>query len=408
MLMRVIDLALKDLLQIVRDRQSAIFMVIMPILFTLFFSFIYGGIDGEEDPRLPVGIVDRDAGSALTTNLLELLETSDAIRPVLLEGKEADNAAEAVQDGDLAAALIVPLGFGEQTLTGHSPQLTVIVETSTPAGQTAHNAIQAAATRLLGAVQTAQISAETFEAQAEFESQAARQAYLDEAMAMAIEAWQQPPLTVVEQAGALDEGEDAEEWNAHGHASTGMIVQFAIFGLVTSGNVLVLERKTKALKRLLTTPISRAQVIAGHVLAMFTVVFVQEVLLVAFGQLFVGADYLREPAATLLMMVILAFWAASLGLLVGALSKSEDQVVMFAMIAMFLFSALGGAWFPLDIAGQAFATVGHLTPSAWAVDGLENVVVRGLGFESVLLPAGIVLAYALAFFALAVWRFRFE
>jgi ABC-2 type transport system permease protein len=141
---------------------------------------------------------------------------------------------------------------------------------------------------------------------------------------------------------------------------------------------------------------------------MFTVVFVQEVLLVAFGQLFVGADYLREPAATLLMMVILAFWAASLGLLVGALSKSEDQVVMFAMIAMFLFSALGGAWFPLDIAGQAFATVGHLTPSAWAVDGLENVVVRGLGFESVLLPAGIVLAYALAFFALAVWRFRFE
>ena len=406
--MRVIDLALKDLLQIVRDRQSAIFMVIMPILFTVFFSFIFSGIGGEEDPRLPVGIVDHDAGSALTTSLLDLLETSDAIRPVLLEGNEADNAAEAVQDGDLAAAIIVPPGFGEQTIAGHTPQLTVIVEASTPAGQTAHNAIQAAATRLLGAVQTAQISAETFEAQAEFEGQTARRAYLDEALAMAVEAWQQPPLTVVEQAGALDEGEDAEEWNAHGHASAGMLVQFAIFGLVTSGNVLVLERKTKALKRLLTTPISRAQVIAGHVLAMFTVVFVQEVLLVAFGQLFIGADYLREPAAILLMMVILAFWAASLGLLVGALSKSEDQVVMFAMIAMFLFSALGGAWFPLDIAGQAFATVGHLTPSAWAVDGLENIVVRGLGFDSVLLPAGILLAYALAFFALAVWRFRFE
>jgi len=31
-----------------------------------------------------------------------------------------------------------------------------------------------------------------------------------------------------------------------------------------------------------------------------------------------------------------------------------------------------------------------------------------LGLESVLLPAGIMLLYGVAFFALAVWRFRFE
>jgi ABC-2 type transport system permease protein len=126
------------------------------------------------------------------------------------------------------------------------------------------------------------------------------------------------------------------------------------------------------------------------------------------GQVAFGLDYMREPLAILLMMAMLAFWAASLGLLVGAQAKTEEQVIVLSMLAMFLFSALGGAWFPLDITGQAFSTIGHLTPTAWAMDGFQNIIVRGLGLNSVLLPAGILLAYAVAFFALAVWRFKFE
>ncbi|NMB89999.1 MAG: ABC transporter permease, partial [Chloroflexi bacterium] len=69
-------------------------------------------------------------------------------------------------------------------------------------------------------------------------------------------------------------------------------------------------------------------------------------------------------------------------------------------------SALGGAWFALEMTGKTFAAIGHFLPSAWAMDGFQNVLVRGQGLESTLLPAGIVLAYAVAFFALAVWRFR--
>ena len=119
-------------------------------------------------------------------------------------------------------------------------------------------------------------------------------------------------------------------------------------------------------------------------------------------------DYLRAPVASLLMATVLAFWAASLGLLIGAVSKSQEQVITLSLIAMFLFAALGGAWFPLEVAGEAFATVGHVMPTAWAMDGFQNIVVRGLGPNSVLLPAGILLAYGLVFFGLAVWQFGFE
>ena len=63
---------------------------------------------------------------------------------------------------------------------------------------------------------------------------------------------------------------------------------------------------------------------------------------------------------------------------------------------------------PLEFTPEAFQTVGHLFPTAWALDGLKDVIVRGQGVEAVLPAAGIVLAYAVGFFLLAVWRFRTE
>lgn len=406
--MRVIDLALKDLLQIVREWKSALFLGLMPLLFTLFFGLMFSA-EAEGDPRLPIGFIDHDEAGMLSRSLRDLLEASDAIRPTVLEGEGAERADDLVHDADLAAAVIVPAGFSEQAFAGEEPRLTVIVDQNTPAGQTASNAVQAAVTRLLGAVETARISAERFEIKEGFEDETARQAYLDEGLALASEAWRQPPLTVaVEQAVAPAEDGEEISPNVYTQSSPGMLVQFVVFGLNASAMILVLERKSKALQRLLTTTITRVEVIAGHVLAMFIVVLLQQALLVAAGQLAFGVDYMREPLAVLLIMVTLSLWIASLGLLIGAVAKSEEQVITWSLIAMFVFSALGGAWFPLDITGELFAAIGHLTPTAWAMDGFQNIVVRGLGLQSVLLPASIMLAYAAVLFILAVWRFKFE
>jgi ABC-2 type transport system permease protein len=187
-----------------------------------------------------------------------------------------------------------------------------------------------------------------------------------------------------------------------------MMVQFSIFGLITSAMVLVLERKSGTLQRLLSSPIRRYEVIAGHVLAMFCIVFAQQLILVLVGQFVFGVNYARQPLAILLMVTVLSLWAASLGLLISAISRKEDQVITLSLIAMFVFAALGGAWFPLEVAGKAFAAIGHIMPTAWAMDGFQNILIRGLEFQSVLVPAGILLLYTIAFFGLAIWRFRSE
>ena len=399
--MRILDLAFKDLSQILRDWKSGLFLLVMPLLFTLFFGFVMGSASAPKpdvDPRLPVGVIDQD-GSSLATNLKMLLENSEVVRPVVLDEKDAKQLNQMVEDGALAAVVIIPDGYTTQLLADQPSMLEVIVNQSQPAGQTASRALETITGRLLGAVEAAHIS-----------KSANQQSNIQDNLGKAIAAWEEPALTVsVEKAtGNTTQNEQPTSYSGYAQASAGMMVQFSIFGLITSAMVLVLERKSRTLQRLLSSPIRRVEVIAGHVLAMFCIVFAQQLILVFVGQFVFGVDYARQPLAILLMITVLSLWAASLGLLISAISRKEDQVITLSLIAMFTFAAMGGAWFPLEVAGKTFAAIGHVMPTAWAMDGFQNILMRGLALQSVLMPAGILLAYTLTFFGLAVWRFRFE
>ncbi|MCA9940379.1 MAG: ABC transporter permease, partial [Anaerolineales bacterium] len=196
--------------------------------------------------------------------------------------------------------------------------------------------------------------------------------------------------------------------NAFAHSSPGMMAQFALAGLITASQVLVIERKSGALRRLLTTNMSRAGILAGHYLAMFILIITQILILILFGQLLLRLPYFRQPVATLLMVITTALFAASMGLLIGALSKSEEQAVVYSLVPMFILAGLGGAWMPLEFTPLSVQRIAYLTPIAWVMDGFKDITVRGLGLDSVLTAAGVLLLYAIGLWALAAWRFRFE
>jgi hypothetical protein len=84
--MRTIDLALKDLSQILRDKKSTLFLVIMPIVFTAFMGFALSRGSSTEDARLPIGFVTSDASGILNKNLETLLADSKTLRVVALAG----------------------------------------------------------------------------------------------------------------------------------------------------------------------------------------------------------------------------------------------------------------------------------------------------------------------------------
>ncbi len=406
--MPILDIALKDILQIVRDRRSLLFLVMMPLIFTLFMGFAYQRGPTTEDTRPVLGWLNHDPDGLLSTRLEGLLSNSDAVRLQALTPAQAANPSENVRSGKLAGILIVPSGFSQGTLDGQKVRLTLIADEASQAGQAARQAVRVATVRLLSAAEAAQLSDKALVAggvPASGPSSAAFAGAVDEAL----QGWQSPMLNVVVEpvraAGA--QAEDDFWANPYNQSSPGMLVQFTLFGLVSISMIVVQERKSRTLQRMLTTSLSRPAVIAGHLLGMFALVFVQELVLVVFGQFALHVDYLRQPLATLLMMVSIGLWIASLGLLVAVIVKGEEQVIVFSLIGMFLFTALAGAWFPLEATGPAFNTIGHLTPGAWAMDGFQNILIRGQGLSSVLLPAAIILGYGLLFFVIASWRLRY-
>jgi ABC-2 type transport system permease protein len=405
--MRAIDLAWNDLLQIVRDKLTFLFLLIMPIAFTLLFGFLFGGFgNGEEvDQRLPVGIRDQDGG-VISSSIQRLLEASTAVRPVILE--EEDEPDVMVVDEDLAAAIIVPAGFSASMKSDQTLPVTVIIDQDVNAGFAAQVEIEAVMNRIQSAAQAARIATQTYERELAFPDEEARQAFFDEAFDRAVVAWGDPPLSVQASLARAPEAEEEGLDNAFAHSSPGMMAQFAIAGLIGAAGVIVQERKRRALSRLLTTSISRVEIILGHFLAMFVMIITQFALLIVFGQLFLQLDYFSQPWATLSITVAAALCAASLGLLIGTLAKTEEQVVIFTLIPMFLLSGLGGAWVPLEFTSETVQAVGHVSPVAWIMDGYKNILIRGAGFNESLLPVLALLGFTALFLALAVWRFKFE
>jgi ABC-2 type transport system permease protein len=392
-MIRIFDIALKDLLQLSRDFKTFMFLLIMPVLFTFLFGYSFGGFGGKvADARLPVGYVSLD-DHWITDELHDLLAASDVIRlneSIFLSPSALEKM---VADGDLAAAVIVPDGYGRAVLKNKTVRLKVIAETGTQAWTTVEAELFTAASRVDGAVRTASIMEEVDPEGVPF----------DYAFEQTLSAWDEPPITINETSSMAIEKTGGVN-NAMTQYSPGMMLQFAIAGLLTAAQIIVTERKSRTLQRLLTTDTRRMHVLLGHHLAIFLLIFTQFTTLIVFGQFVLKVDYLRLPGATLLVAFCAALCISALGLLIGILAKTEEQAVTFSLIPMFVFAGLGGAWVPLELAGATFQAIGHLTPVAWGMDGFENICARGLGFESVLIPSAALAGYAVLFFLLAAWR----
>jgi ABC-2 type transport system permease protein len=369
------------------------FLLIMPILFTFLFGYAFGGFGGgDSDTRLPVGYLSQD-DNRITDELHDLLAGSEVIRLEENSFLTSSDLEKLVADGDLAAAIIVPDGYGRAVLKDKTVRLNVIADTGTPAWTTIEAELLTAASRLDGAVRTATI----------MEQMDLEGVPFDYAFKQTLSAWDEPPIAVNETSSPAIKKTSGQNMSL-AHTSPGMMLQFAIAGLLTAAQIIVTERKSRTLQRLLTTATRRIHVLLGHYLAIFLLIFTQFTILIVFGQFVLKVDYLRLPSATMLVAFSAAVCISALGLLIGILAKTEEQAISFSLIPMFVFSGLGGAWVPLEFTGKTFQTIGHISPVAWGMDGFENICARGLGFESVLIPSAALAGYAVLFFLLAVWR----
>lgn len=407
MFTKIIRLALFYISNTYRERAVFIFNLLMPLIFTFVLAQAnQGPVSSSGSTSWPLQVVNEDSGE-LGANLLQRLQESELLE---VTAAAAEPAFQQLTDEETVAVLIIPTTFSEQIWAGEEVVLEYHVTQVANEAQVVQAVIESALTEMSGSVAAAEFTTTVADELGRFEGDAAAQGtYYQTAFAAAQEQWQNdPPITV--QTQSLTRLEVHENAVAVGinQSAPGMMVMFAMFFTFGGVSVLVVEREQGTLRRLLVLPLNKFTIMFGKLLGIYIAGVAQIAILVLVGQFAFGADWGREPIGLTILVLCYAFAITSLGMLMAALVRTSAQANTLSTIVILPMAALGGAWWPLDIVPEWMQTLGHLFPTAWAMDGFTDLITRGLGTADILLEAGVLLLYGLVFMAIGIWRFRYE
>jgi ABC-2 type transport system permease protein len=184
------------------------------------------------------------------------------------------------------------------------------------------------------------------------------------------------------------------------------IASGAAFGAAIT---LVGWRKDKLLRRLRLAPVSTSSVVLARIGMSVAIAVVQMFVFIAiattpyFGLKLTASWWMAIPvviAGTLAFM--------SIGLLVGAVSRTQQAATSIANLIILPMAFLGGAFIPLDFAPNWIRDVSYVLPLRYLVIGMQNVMARGLGPASALPAIGVLLGFSAVLTVIAIRVFRWD
>ncbi len=331
----------------VRDRMSLFFMFFFPLMFLVIFGLL---LRDEGDDKIKIAVVgDGPVVSALqATGAVEIQRFDD------------ERAAIAkVEDGDLPAALV---------LRGTAIQLRFAASDQVAAG-TVNGLVS-------GVVDKVNLSATG-----------------------------QPAAFTLQQQPVEDASLKPIQYITPGILSWGISFS-AVFG---SALTMVSWRKKQVLRRIRLAPVGPMTVLTSRLAVSVGIAVVQALVFVLvaltppFGLQLSGSWYLALP---LLVLGTLAFFA--IGMLVGAVCKTEEAASGAANILVMPMSFLSGTFFPIENAPAWLQAVSKALPLRHMNDGMLDVMVRGKGIEALLVPGSVLIAFTAVVGLLAAKLFRWE
>lgn len=189
----------------------------------------------------------------------------------------------------------------------------------------------------------------------------------------------------------------------------GSMVFFTIMVLFTSGGVTLFnERSQGILRRLASSPMSRASVVGAKFLARLGLGAIQIAFAMIAGTVLFHVDWGPHLGAVIAVMLAYASLAAAIGMLLGNAARTQPQVIAFGALGANLLASLGGCWWPVEITPAWFQKLAHVLPTGIAMDALHQLLSFGAD-PSAVFPHIIVLSGGAL---LAGWwmsrKFRFE
>lgn len=204
-------------------------------------------------------------------------------------------------------------------------------------------------------------------------------------------------------------GERLEPPDGFAQAVPGTMVMFTMLILLTSGAItLVLERNQGLLRRLASTPISRASVVTGKWVGKMALGLVQIAFAMIAGSVLFAMDWGPSLGMVLLVLFSWAAFNASLGILLGVLARTEAQMTGIGVLATMVLAALGGAWWPIEITPGWMQALALTLPTGWAMDAMHELIAFGHGAASAVPHTTALLIGALILGWIGTRKFRYQ
>ena len=193
---------------------------------------------------------------------------------------------------------------------------------------------------------------------------------------------------------------------------------WALFGVffisgILAGSILE-EKRVGSFRRLIAAPMSRPTMLLGKLVPHVIVNLIQITILFLVGYFvlpFTGLPRLEwgaHPEGLIVISICASITANALGLMLAALAKSEQQLGGLSTLLVVTLAAIGGVMVPRFVMPQFMQSLSIISPHAWALNAYQDLLVRGYGVSEILPDCAVLLAMAAVFFAIALWRFKWD
>ncbi len=377
----------KDIAQRSRDRSAYIMGIVGPLVLALILSGTLGGADDPAAFELGLAVEDDGPVADGFRQMLAGLE-ADGVA-VTTPARDRSDLERLVDDGDIAAGLHLPAGFGDAVRSGHAPTITVVGDPGSPVATDVAEAIAATFAAELDDVTLATATVLSIDGGGADPERVEQLTAAARAQPVPIE------LAPVEADGR---GRDLSSYYA-----VSLSVFFLFFSVQFGVLSLVEEREGGTLDRILTAPIARWAVLVGKLVSSLVIGVLSMIVLVVATTVVVGAEW-GDPVAVGVLILAGVLVAIAVAALVAAVARTAEQGASLAAGAAMIFGVLGGVFFPISQAGGLLSTASLLSPHRWLLDGFRDVSYgAGLGelgqtlavlggFAAVVGGAGLLLA----------------
>jgi ABC-2 type transport system permease protein len=169
--------------------------------------------------------------------------------------------------------------------------------------------------------------------------------------------------------------------------------------LVTSVAMLR-ERTSGTLERLLTTPMTKLDLLLGYGLAFSAAATAQTLVVVAIAYGPLGLTTPGSPVFVVVVALLSALLGTSLGLLASAFATSEFQAVQFLPAVILPQTLLGGLFVSRDALPEWLHALSDIMPLSYAIEALQQVgrrsIITGTLLRDLAVLAGVTLAALVA------------